>query len=163
MPSSQTIYGIVVTLTLNVALTTENAPGIFGIGSLAGLALMASGETAAAKTALDESIGLKPTPRALLARANLAFAQGEALGKQDDWDAAEPYFRAALAGTVAGIELARFTQNLAKYFVAHRFRRLDRTTAAAYRTGFAQRVLQTLTCAFARHFHEAERRNVAHL
>ena len=31
------------TLTLNVALTTQNAPGIFGIGLLAGLALMASG------------------------------------------------------------------------------------------------------------------------
>ena len=43
MPSSQTIYGIVVTLTLNVGLTVENAPGIFGIGFLAGLALMLSG------------------------------------------------------------------------------------------------------------------------
>ncbi len=71
-----------------------------------GMALMASGETAAAKTAFDESIGLKPTPRALLARANLSFAQGEALGKKDDWDAAEPYFLAALADAVAGIELA---------------------------------------------------------
>jgi Tfp pilus assembly protein PilF len=71
-----------------------------------GLALMASGDTAAAKTALDESIGLKATPRALLARANLAFAQGEALGKKDDWDAAEPYFLAALADAVAGIDLA---------------------------------------------------------
>jgi V/A-type H+-transporting ATPase subunit K len=43
MPSSQTIYGIVVMLTLNVGLTSQNAPGIFGIGVLAGLALMASG------------------------------------------------------------------------------------------------------------------------
>ena len=43
MPSSQTIYGIVVMLTLNVQLTPENAPGIFGIGMLAGLALMLSG------------------------------------------------------------------------------------------------------------------------
>ncbi len=43
MPSSQSIYGIVVTLTLNVTLTVENAPGIFGIGFLAGLALMLSG------------------------------------------------------------------------------------------------------------------------
>ncbi len=42
MPSSQTIYGIVVMLTLNVGLTNENAPGIFGIGLLAGLALMIS-------------------------------------------------------------------------------------------------------------------------
>ncbi len=43
MPSSQTIYGIVVTLTLNVGLNAQNAPGIFGIGLLAGLALMLSG------------------------------------------------------------------------------------------------------------------------
>jgi V/A-type H+-transporting ATPase subunit K len=43
MPSSQTIYGIVVMLTLNVRLTVENAPGIFAIGLLSGLALMLSG------------------------------------------------------------------------------------------------------------------------
>lgn len=43
MPSSQTIYGIVVTLTLNVNVTVENAPGIIGIGLLAGIALMVSG------------------------------------------------------------------------------------------------------------------------
>lgn len=42
MPSSQTIYGIVVMLTLNRTLTLENAPGIFGIGVLVGLALMIS-------------------------------------------------------------------------------------------------------------------------
>jgi len=42
MPSSQTIYGIVVTLTLNVGINVENAPGIFGIGLLAGIALMIS-------------------------------------------------------------------------------------------------------------------------
>lgn len=42
MPSSQTIYGIVVTLTLNVGINPENAPGIFGIGLLAGIALMIS-------------------------------------------------------------------------------------------------------------------------
>ena len=40
MPSSQTIYGIVVMLTLNVGVTTENAPGIFAIGILAGIALL---------------------------------------------------------------------------------------------------------------------------
>ena len=39
MPSSQTIYGIVVMLTLNVGITQENAPGIFAIGLLAGIAL----------------------------------------------------------------------------------------------------------------------------
>ena len=43
MPSSQTIYGIVVMLTLNVGVTVENAPGIFAIGLLAGIALMISG------------------------------------------------------------------------------------------------------------------------
>jgi V/A-type H+-transporting ATPase subunit K len=43
MPSSQVIYGIVVMLTLNGMLKPENAPGVFAIGSLAGLALMASG------------------------------------------------------------------------------------------------------------------------
>jgi V/A-type H+-transporting ATPase subunit K len=42
MPSSQTIYGIVVMLTLNRPVTLENSPGLFAIGVLAGLALMAS-------------------------------------------------------------------------------------------------------------------------
>jgi V/A-type H+/Na+-transporting ATPase subunit K len=42
MPSSQVIYGIVVMLTLNRGVTLLNAPGIFGIGVLAGLALMYS-------------------------------------------------------------------------------------------------------------------------
>ena len=43
MPSSQTIYGIVVTLSLNVELTPDNAGGIFAIGVLSGLALLLSG------------------------------------------------------------------------------------------------------------------------
>ena len=43
MPSFQTIYGIVVMLTLNREVTIDNAPGMFGIGLLAGLALMLSG------------------------------------------------------------------------------------------------------------------------
>jgi V/A-type H+-transporting ATPase subunit K len=42
MPSSQTIYGIVVTLILNRPLTLGNTPGIFAIGSLLGLSLLAS-------------------------------------------------------------------------------------------------------------------------
>ncbi|GJL61641.1 MAG: V-type ATP synthase subunit K [Nitrospirales bacterium] len=42
MPSSQTIYGIVVMLTLNRAVTAESSPGLFGIGLLVGLALMIS-------------------------------------------------------------------------------------------------------------------------
>lgn len=43
MPSSQTIYGIVVMLTLNREVTMANAPGMFVIGVLVGLALMISG------------------------------------------------------------------------------------------------------------------------
>lgn len=42
MPSSQTIYGIVVTMALRRELTIENSPGIFGLGVLTGLALMLS-------------------------------------------------------------------------------------------------------------------------
>lgn len=43
MPSSQVIYGIVVMFTLNREVTVESAAGMFGIGILAGLALMYSG------------------------------------------------------------------------------------------------------------------------
>lgn len=43
MPSSQVIYGIVVMFTLNREVTPEIGAGLFGIGSLAGLALMYSG------------------------------------------------------------------------------------------------------------------------
>lgn len=43
MPSSQSIYGIVVMLTLSREVTPANAPGLFGIGLLAGLALLYSG------------------------------------------------------------------------------------------------------------------------
>ena len=42
MPSSQTIYGIVVMFALNRAVTLESAPGLFGIGFLTGLALLLS-------------------------------------------------------------------------------------------------------------------------
>ncbi|MEM9731325.1 MAG: ATP synthase subunit C [Myxococcota bacterium] len=42
MPSSQTIYGIVVMLSFNVPLTTTNSPGIFALGLLSGLALLTS-------------------------------------------------------------------------------------------------------------------------
>ena len=42
MPSSQSIYGIVVMLTLDRAVTVDTAPGLFGIGLLVGLALLAS-------------------------------------------------------------------------------------------------------------------------
>jgi V/A-type H+-transporting ATPase subunit K len=42
MPSSQVIYGIVVMFTLQRPVTPGNAPALFGIGILAGLALMFS-------------------------------------------------------------------------------------------------------------------------
>ena len=42
MPSSQIIYGIVVMFTLQREVTPETAPALFGIGILAGLALMFS-------------------------------------------------------------------------------------------------------------------------
>ena len=43
MPSSQTIYGIVIMFSLNRDVTVEAAPGLFGIGFLSGLALLWSG------------------------------------------------------------------------------------------------------------------------
>lgn len=42
MPASQTIYGLVVMLTLNRTVTAENAPALFAVGTLAGLGLMIS-------------------------------------------------------------------------------------------------------------------------
>lgn len=42
MPSSQVIYGIVVMFTLQREVTPSTAPALFGIGLLAGLALMYS-------------------------------------------------------------------------------------------------------------------------
>jgi len=42
MPSSQVIYGIVVMFTLNRTVEAASAPGLFGIGVLAGLALLFS-------------------------------------------------------------------------------------------------------------------------
>jgi len=42
LPSSQTVYGIVVMFALNRPLTLETAPGLFGIGVLTGFALYAS-------------------------------------------------------------------------------------------------------------------------
>jgi V/A-type H+-transporting ATPase subunit K len=42
MPSSQTIYGIVVMLSLNRPVTVDNAPGLFAIGSLVSVALLMS-------------------------------------------------------------------------------------------------------------------------
>ena len=42
MPSSQTIYGIVVMFSLNREVNIENAPGLFAVGILAGLTLLFS-------------------------------------------------------------------------------------------------------------------------
>lgn len=42
MPSSQSIYGIVVMFALNRDLSVANAPGLAGVGVLCGLALMFS-------------------------------------------------------------------------------------------------------------------------
>tara|TARA_R110002072_G_scaffold303108_2_gene493895 strand:- start:73070 stop:73531 length:462 start_codon:yes stop_codon:yes gene_type:complete len=42
LPSSQTIYGIVVTMQLNRTVTAEAAPGLFAVGLLVGLALVFS-------------------------------------------------------------------------------------------------------------------------
>jgi V/A-type H+-transporting ATPase subunit K len=42
LPSSQTIYGIVVTMQSNRPVTLESAPGLFALGLLVGLALMFS-------------------------------------------------------------------------------------------------------------------------
>lgn len=43
MPSSQSIYGIVVMFSLNRVVTVENAAGLAGVGILCGLALLFSG------------------------------------------------------------------------------------------------------------------------
>jgi V/A-type H+-transporting ATPase subunit K len=42
MPSSQVIYGIVVMFSLQRPVTADTAPALFGIGAMAGLALMFS-------------------------------------------------------------------------------------------------------------------------
>ncbi|MBK1704326.1 ATP synthase subunit C [Halochromatium glycolicum] len=42
MPSSQVIYGIVIMFSLQREVTPETAPALFGIGLLAGLALLVS-------------------------------------------------------------------------------------------------------------------------
>ncbi len=74
MPSSQVIYGIVVMFTLNRTITIENAPGIFSIGLLCGLALLFSavyqGQCCAsaihASKAKPEIFGLSVAPAAIV-------------------------------------------------------------------------------------------------
>ncbi len=40
MPSTQVILGIVIMFTLNREITPENAPGLFGVGFLSGIAML---------------------------------------------------------------------------------------------------------------------------
>lgn len=73
MPSSQTIYGIVVTMALP-AVTLASAPGMFALGSLSGLALMlsamAQGSACAAAINASKSkpevFGISLAPAALI-------------------------------------------------------------------------------------------------
>lgn len=74
MPSSQTIYGIVVTLSLNRELTATNSPGVFALGVLSGVALLVSasaqGSACAAAIAASknrpEIFGLSIAPSAVV-------------------------------------------------------------------------------------------------
>lgn len=74
MASSQTIYGIVVMLTLNRDVSVTNAPGLFAIGVLAGVALMMSaihqGNCCASSIAVSknkpEIFGLSIAPAAVV-------------------------------------------------------------------------------------------------
>ncbi len=74
MPSSQVIYGIVIMFTLNRPINADNAAGIFAIGLLSGLALMASavyqGQCCAsaihAAKAKPEIFGLSVAPAAIV-------------------------------------------------------------------------------------------------
>ncbi len=74
LPSSNTIYGIVVTMALRRELTLENSPGIFGLGILAGLALLfgafAQGDACAASINVSKSkqevFGISLAPAALI-------------------------------------------------------------------------------------------------
>jgi len=74
MPSSQTIYGIVVMLALNRPVTSDNAPGLFAVGVLVGAALLLSavfqGSCCAASIRVSKSkpevFGLSVAPAAVV-------------------------------------------------------------------------------------------------
>lgn len=74
LPSSQIIYGIVVMFTLNRPVTVENAPGLFAIGILCGLALMFSAifqgaccaSAIVASKSKPEIFGLSAAPAAIV-------------------------------------------------------------------------------------------------
>ena len=74
MPSSQTIYGIVVMFSLNRPVTLETAPGLVGIGVLTGIALYTSAawqgraiaSAIAASKSKPEVFGLSIAPAAIV-------------------------------------------------------------------------------------------------
>ena len=74
MPSSQTIYGIVVTMALPTTISPVNSPGIFALGALSGVALMfsalAQGSACAAAINASKSkpevFGISLAPAALI-------------------------------------------------------------------------------------------------
>jgi V/A-type H+-transporting ATPase subunit K len=74
MPSSQVIYGIVVMFTLQREVTASNGGALFGIGIMAGLALMYSGilqgktcaSAISAAKAKPEIFGLSLAPAAIV-------------------------------------------------------------------------------------------------
>jgi V/A-type H+-transporting ATPase subunit K len=74
LPSSITIYGIVVTMSLRRELTLENSPGVFSLGVLTGLALLycgiAQGDAIVASINASKSkaevFGISMAPAALI-------------------------------------------------------------------------------------------------
>jgi V/A-type H+-transporting ATPase subunit K len=74
MPSSQTIYGIVVMFSLNRPVTLETAPGLFGVGLLTGVALLYSAmwqgralaSAIAASKSKPEIFGISLAPAAIV-------------------------------------------------------------------------------------------------
>ncbi|UCG75639.1 MAG: ATP synthase subunit C [Gemmatimonadota bacterium] len=74
MPSSQTIYGIVVMLTLNRPVSVANSPGLFVLGVLTGVALLisalAQGTACAASISASKSkaevFGISIAPAAVI-------------------------------------------------------------------------------------------------
>jgi len=74
LPSSPMIYGIVIMLSLNRAVTLDNAPALFGIGFLSGLALLYAGITQGsccaasinASKSKPEIFGMSVTPAAVV-------------------------------------------------------------------------------------------------
>ena len=74
MPSSQTIYGIVVTMALPAVIDATNAPGMFALGVLSGFALLVSAvcQGSACASAINASkskpevFGISLAPAALI-------------------------------------------------------------------------------------------------